>query len=154
MATATEGKAAPAFTLPASDGSKVSLRDYRGREKVVLYFYPKDNTPGCTKEACGFRDSIAGVRRKGAVVLGISRDSVASHEKFIAKFELPFLLLSDVTGEVCEKYGVLKEKESAGRKVTGIVRSTFVIDTDGRIKKIFRNVKVDGHVEEVLAALS
>jgi peroxiredoxin Q/BCP len=154
MATVAEGKAAPAFTLPASDGSKVSLHDYKGREKVVLYFYPKDDTPGCTKEACSFRDSIAGVRRKGAVVLGISRDSVASHEKFIAKFELPFLLLSDVTGEVCEKYGVLKEKDSASRKVMGIERSTFVIDTDGRIKKIFRNIKVDGHVEEVLAALS
>lgn len=154
MTMVAEGKAAPAFTLPSSDGSKVSLRNYKGREKVVLYFYPKDDTPGCTKEACGFRDGIAGVQRKGAVVLGISRDSVASHEKFIAKFELPFLLLSDVTGEVCEKYGVLKEKDLAGRKVTGVERSTFVIDTDGRIQKIFRKVKVDGHVEEVLAALS
>ena len=154
MATVAEGKAAPAFTLPASDGTKVSLRDFKGKKQVVLYFYPKDNTPGCTREACDFRDRAARLKRKGAVVLGVSRDSLASHDKFIRKFELPFLLLSDEDGAICGKYDVIREKNLYGKKVKGIERSTFVIDRDGKVKKVFRKVKVDGHVDEVLAALA
>jgi peroxiredoxin Q/BCP len=154
MATVAEGKAAPAFSLPASDGKKVSLKDFKGKKQVVLYFYPRDNTSGCTREACAFRDNMAKVSRKGAVVLGVSRDSIASHEKFIAKFELPFLLLSDADSAVCQKYDVIKEKTMYGKKVKGIERSTFIIDKDGKIKKAFRKVKVDGHVDEVLAALA
>jgi peroxiredoxin Q/BCP len=154
MATVAEGKAPPAFTLPASDGTKVSLKDFKGNKQVVLYFYPRDNTSGCTREACAFRDKVAKIKRKGAIVLGVSRDSLASHDKFIAKFELPFLLLADEDGKVCEKYDVLKEKTLRGRKSIGIERSTFVIAKDGKVKKIFRKVKVDGHVDEVLAALA
>jgi len=150
----SEGKAAPAFRLPASDGNQVSLKDFKGKKQVVLYFYPRDHTSGCTREACAFRDHIAKVRRKGAVVLGVSRDSVGSHEKFIAKLELPFLLLSDADGAVCEKYDVIKEKTLYGKKVKGIERSTFIIDKDGKLKKVFRKVKVDGHVDEILAALA
>ena len=117
VATLVEvGKMAPDFRLPASNGNKVSLKDYRGKE-VVLYFYPKDETPGCTAEACSFRDNWKRIEATGAVVLGVSRDSLASHEKFIGKYGLPFLLLSDEKGHVCEKYGVLKEKNMYGRKV-------------------------------------
>jgi peroxiredoxin Q/BCP len=154
MATVAEGKAAPAFTLPASDGTQVSLRDFKGKKQVVLYFYPKDHTSGCTREACAFRDTLARIKRKSAVVLGVSRDTIASHEKFIAKLELPFLLLSDEDSAVCEKYDVIKEKTLYGKKVKGIERSTFIIDKQGKIKKIFRKVKVDGHVDDVLAALA
>ncbi|HOJ61466.1 MAG TPA: thioredoxin-dependent thiol peroxidase [bacterium] len=154
MATVEEGKAAPAFTLPAHTGEKVSLKDFKGKKQVVLYFYPKDDTPGCTKEACSFRDNLPRIESRDAVVLGVSRDSVASHVKFKDKYDLPFLLLSDEREEVCNKYGVIQEKNMCGRKVMGIVRSTFVIGKDGKIKKIFRNVKVDGHTEQVLAALS
>jgi peroxiredoxin Q/BCP len=154
MTTVAEGKAAPAFTLPASDGTKVSLRDFKGNKQVVLYFYPKDNTPGCTREACDFRDHAAKLKKNGAVVLGVSRDSLASHDKFIRKFELPFLLLSDEDGAICGKYDVIREKNLYGKKVKGIERSTFVIDRDGKIRKVFRKVKVDGHVDEVLAALA
>jgi peroxiredoxin Q/BCP len=154
MATVAEGKPAPALTLPASDGTKVSLRDFKGTKQVVLYFYPKDNTPGCTREACDFRDQAARLKRKGAVVLGVSRDSLASHDKFIRKFALPFLLLSDEDGAICEKYDVIREKNLYGKKVRGIERSTFVIDRDGKVRKVFRKVKVDGHVDEVLAALA
>ncbi len=154
MATVAEGKAAPAFTLPANDGSKVSLSSFKGKKQVILYFYPRDHTSGCTREACAFRDSMPKVKAEGAVVLGVSRDSLASHEKFTAKLDLPFLLLSDGDGKVCEKYGVIKEKTMYGKKVKGIERSTFVIDTDGKIKKVFRKVRVDGHVAEVLAALA
>lgn len=153
MATVEEGKAAPAFTLPAHTGEKVSLKDFKGKKQVVLYFYPKDDTPGCTKEACSFRDYLPQIESQDAVVLGVSRDSVASHVKFKDKYELPFLLLSDEKEEVCNKYGVIQEKNMCGRKVMGIVRSTFVIGKDGKIKKIFRNVKVDGHTEQVLEAL-
>ncbi|HXK95089.1 MAG: thioredoxin-dependent thiol peroxidase [Candidatus Omnitrophica bacterium] len=154
MATVEEGKAAPAFTLPAHTGEKVSLKDFKGKKQVVLYFYPKDDTPGCTKEACSFRDNLPRIESRDAVVLGVSRDSVASHVKFKDKYDLPFLLLSDEREEVCNKYGVIQEKNMCGRKVMGIVRSTFIIGKDGKIKKIFRNVKVDGHTEQVLAALS
>ncbi|MFB3788877.1 MAG: thioredoxin-dependent thiol peroxidase [bacterium] len=153
MATVEEGKAAPSFSLPAHTGENVSLKEFKGRKQVVLYFYPKDDTPGCTKEACSFRDYLPQIESQDAVVLGVSRDSVASHVKFKDKYELPFLLLSDEKEEVCNKYGVIQEKNMCGRKVMGIVRSTFVIGKDGKIKKIFRNVKVDGHTEQVLAAL-
>lgn len=149
-----EGKAAPAFSLPASNGKKVSLKDYKGKKQVVLYFYPKDDTPGCTKEACSFKDNLPKFDKVDAVILGVSRDSVAKHNKFIDKYELPFLLLSDESEELCNKYEVLKEKNMYGKKVIGIERSTFIIGTDGKIKKIFRKVKVDGHTEEVLNALA
>lgn len=153
MATVAEGEAAPAFTLPASDGTKVSLKDFAGKSQVVLYFYPKDNTPGCTREACNFRDQATRLKKKGAVVLGVSRDNLASHDKFIQKFKLPFLLLSDEDGAVCEKYDVIREKNLYGKMVKGIERSTFLIDRDGKVGKVFRKVKVDGHIDEVLAAL-
>jgi peroxiredoxin Q/BCP len=153
MADVKEGKAAPAFSLPASNGEKVLLSAFCGKKQVVLYFYPKDNTSGCTRQACAFRDNLKAIKKKNAVVLGVSRDSMKSHDKFTEKFNLPFLLLSDENEEVCKKYGVMKEKNMYGRKVMGIERSTFVIGADGKVKKVFRKVKVDGHVDEVLAAL-
>jgi peroxiredoxin Q/BCP len=152
MTQLTEGTPAPDFTLPASNGENVSLSDFKGRQ-VVLYFYPRDNTPGCTTQACSFRDHISTIEDKGAIVLGVSRDSLKSHQKFIEKFNLPFLLLSDENEEVCKRYDVMKEKNMYGKKVMGIERSTFIIDEDGKIKKIFRKVKVDGHTDEVLKIL-
>ncbi len=148
----SEGAAAPNFTLESSAGKKISLKDLKGK-KVVLYFYPKDDTPGCTKEACGFRDGIGELKKLGAVVLGVSPDDVESHEKFIKKYSLPFDLLADTDHAVAEKYGVWKEKSMYGRKYMGIERTTFIIDTDGKIAKIFPKVKVDAHSEEVAAAL-
>lgn len=147
-----EGIKAPDFSLEGSDGKIHKLSDYSG-QKVVLYFYPKDNTPGCTKEACSFRDSIETIRDLNAVVLGISRDSLKAHDKFIEKFGLPFVLLSDSEEKVCNLYEVLKEKNMYGKKVIGIERSTFVIDEEGTVKGIFRKVKVDGHVEKVIELL-
>ncbi len=152
MSSLTVGSRAPDFTLPAGDGSSVSLKALRGK-KVVLYFYPKDDTPGCTKEACSFRDNFAALRKKRAVVIGISADSPASHEKFSRKFDLPFTLASDEDKEVLKQYGVWKQKSLYGRKFLGIERTTFVIDEEGKISHIFPRVKVDGHTEEVLAAL-
>jgi peroxiredoxin Q/BCP len=146
------GAKAPDFSLPDQDGSTVTLKGLKGKQ-VVLYFYPKDDTSGCTKEACDFRDSLAPIKKAGAVVLGVSKDGKASHQKFIAKYGLPFALLSDEESEVCKAYGVYKEKSMYGRKYLGIERSTFVIDATGRIKALFRKVKVPGHVDEVLAAL-
>jgi thioredoxin-dependent peroxiredoxin len=145
------GKKAPEFTLAGSNGEDVSLKDFKGKT-VVLYFYPKDDTPGCTKEACDFRDALKKFTSKKAVVLGVSPDSLKSHDKFIDKFELPFTLLSDPDHAVAEKYGVWVEKSMYGRKYMGIERSTFVIDPEGKLKAEFRKVKVDGHVDEVLAA--
>jgi peroxiredoxin Q/BCP len=147
------GKKAPEFSLPGSKGKNVSLSDFKGKT-VVLYFYPKDDTPGCTKEACDFRDSAKKFTSKKAVVLGVSPDSLRSHDKFIDKFELPFELLSDADHEVAEKYGAWVEKSMYGKKYMGIERSTFVIDPEGKLKAIFRKVKVDGHVGEVLEAVT
>jgi thioredoxin-dependent peroxiredoxin len=148
-----EGNKAPAFTLPNADGAPVSLKDYAGKP-VVLYFYPKDNTPGCTQEACDFRDNVARLTATGAVVLGVSADSVASHARFRDKYELPFALLADTEKKVIQLYDVWREKNMYGKKVMGIQRSTFIIGPDGRLVKEFRGVKVKGHVDEVLAALA
>jgi len=147
-----EGDPAPEFRLPADDGKTYALKDLRGR-KVVLYFYPKDDTPGCTKEACSFRDNLSRVQSKGAIVLGVSKDDLASHAKFREKYSLSFPLLSDPGGKVLSAYGVWKEKNLYGKTFMGIERTTFVIDERGRIQKVFPRVKVDGHVDEVLAAL-
>lgn len=144
---------APAFSLPATTGRTIDLKEFLG-SKVVLYFYPKDDTPGCTKEACQFRDGIAEIKKAGAVVLGVSPDDIASHEKFLKKFSLPFPLLADVNHAVAEKYGVWVEKSMYGRKYMGIERSTFVIDSQGRIDRIFSKVKVADHFAEVQAALA
>lgn len=146
------GKKAPAFSLPSVSGGKVALKDFAGK-KVILYFYPKDNTPGCTQEACDFRDNIARVQTGGAVVLGISADSIASHEKFRDKFDLPFELLTDESHEMMEKYGVWKEKKNYGRTYMGIERTTVLIDEKGVVARIWTKVKVKGHVDQVLAAI-
>jgi peroxiredoxin Q/BCP len=152
MAMIQEGRKAPDFTLESSEGKSVALKDLRGRP-VVLYFYPKDDTPGCTREACDFRDSQAALKKAGAVVLGVSGDSVASHEKFKAKYKLTFPLLSDPDKAVAKKYGAWGEKVLYGKKTVGMIRSTFVIDGEGVVRKVFPRVKVDGHAEAVLGAL-
>jgi thioredoxin-dependent peroxiredoxin len=152
MAELAEGNIAPDFSLTAADGKKYSLKGFRGK-KIVLYFYPKDDTSGCTKEACSFRDSLSAIKRKGAVVLGISADSAGSHRKFIEKYDLNFPLLSDEDKSVLSKYKVWNEKSMYGRKYMGIERTTFIINEEGRISHIFRKVKVDGHTDEVLQAL-
>ncbi len=146
------GEQAPDFTLPDEAGDPIQLKDLKGQQ-VILYFYPKDNTPGCTKEACGFRDARAKVAKAKAVVVGVSLDGQDAHQRFIEKYNLPFTLLSDTDATVSKLYGVYKQKNMYGKKYWGIERSTFIIDTQGRLKAIFRKVKVDGHVEEVLAAL-
>ena len=147
--TLTEGMQAPDFTLPGSDQCQHRLKDYLGR-KVILYFYPRDHTPGCTNEAKDFRDAIQSFKDQNAVILGVSRDSVQSHEKFVAKHDLPFILLSDTEETVCKQYDVLKEKNMYGKKAIGIERSTIIIDETGMITKIFRKVRVPNHVEQVL----
>lgn len=149
----TEGSSAPEFSLPSTDGHAVSLSSLRGK-KVVLYFYPKDDTPGCTVEACNFRDSIKDFQKANAVVLGVSPDDLTSHGKFLTKFKLPFALLADTDHSLAEKYGVWKEKSMYGKKYMGIERTTFVIDSQGKIHRIFSKVKVDQHHQEVLAALA
>jgi peroxiredoxin Q/BCP len=146
------GVKAPAFKLKNQDGKYISLKDYKGKN-VVLYFYPKDNTSGCTKEACNFRDEFPKFSKLKAVILGVSPDSVQSHIKFIDKYSLPFDLLSDENKEAVKKYDVWKEKNMYGRKYMGVVRTTFVIDGIGKIVKIFPKVKVDKHNEEVMEAL-
>lgn len=146
------GDRAPAFSLKDTNGETVRLSDFKGR-KVVLYFYPKDMTPGCTKEACGFRDDYSELQRRGIEVLGVSGDSQASHQKFTDAYSLPFRLLSDPTHEVMEKYGAWGEKNMYGKKVTGVLRSTFIIDEQGRIAHIFRKVKTDTHSRDVLAVV-
>lgn len=151
--TIQEGHQAPDFKLPASDGSVVQLKDFKGKKNVVLYFYPKDDTPGCTTEACNFRDAIKPINKTDTVVLGVSPDSVAKHEKFIAKYDLPFLLLADEDNKVCTAYGVWVEKNMYGRKYMGVARTTFVIDQSGKIVKIFEKVKPQDHHTEVLEVL-
>ena len=148
-----EGKRAPAFTLTADDGAKVRLSDLKGKP-VILYFYPRDDTPGCTREACAFRDAKTKLKRAGAVVLGVSPDDVESHVKFSKKFKLNFPLLADPNHKVAEKYGAWREKNMYGKKSMGIQRSTFLIDPNGKVAKLWKRVKVDGHDEQVLAALS
>jgi thioredoxin-dependent peroxiredoxin len=147
-----EGATAPDFTLKADDGKEVRLSAFRGKP-VVLYFYPKDDTPGCTKEACGFRDSLRAIEQANTVVLGVSMDDAEAHQKFIKKYSLPFTLLCDEDGKVSKAYGVYKKKNMYGKTYWGIERSTFIIDETGKLKAIFRKVKVDGHVGEVQAAL-
>ena len=147
-----EGDKAPAFSAATNGGGKVSLTDFKG-QPVILYFYPKDDTPGCTKEACAFRDHFAGFKKKGAVVLGVSTDAVKAHDKFVEKFKLPFTLLADEDKKIVEAYGVWGEKTFMGRKYLGTHRVTFLIGADGRIKKIWPTVKPEEHAEEVLAAL-
>ncbi|HSD35506.1 MAG TPA: thioredoxin-dependent thiol peroxidase [Alphaproteobacteria bacterium] len=143
------GKPAPDFTLPADGGGRLRLKDLRGK-KVVLYFYPKDATSGCTAEACGFRDRMPELARHGIAVIGVSRDSVASHDKFKSKYGLPFPLASDLDGKVSEAYGTWVEKSMYGRKYLGVDRATFLIDEKGIVRAVWRRVKVPGHVEEVL----
>jgi peroxiredoxin Q/BCP len=147
------GSTAPDFSLQGDDGKKHSLKDFRGK-KIVLYFYPKDDTSGCTKESCSFRDNLSSIKRKGAVVIGISADGVESHKKFISKYDLNFPLLSDESKSVLEEYGVWQLKSFMGRKYMGIVRTTFIIDEKGKVSHIFPKVKVEGHAGEVLDALS
>jgi peroxiredoxin Q/BCP len=147
-----EGKPAPTFELESDAGERVSLESLRGRP-VVLYFYPRDDTPGCTAQACGIRDSYDAFGERDAVVLGVSTDSVASHVKFKEKYGLPFTLLADPDHAVAEKYGVWVEKSSYGRTSMGMERSTFVIDRDGVVAKVMRRVKPDTHTAQVLAAL-
>jgi thioredoxin-dependent peroxiredoxin len=146
------GKKAPSFTLPDNQGNKVSLSDFKDK-KVVLYFYPKDMTSGCTQEACDFSNALPNFSKIKTVVLGVSADSVESHKKFAAKYNLSFILLSDEKKEVVEKYGVWKEKSMYGKKYMGIERTTVIIDEEGKIKNIFPKVKVAGHVEEVMKVL-
>ena len=146
------GKRAPAFNLESDSGKKVSLASLRGK-RVVLYFYPKDDTPGCTQESCDFRDNLSRVEAQGAVVFGVSKDSVSSHQKFKEKFSLPFPLLSDPSHAMLEKYGVWKEKKLYGRAYMGVERTTVILDENGTVAQIFPKVKVTGHVESVIEAL-
>jgi peroxiredoxin Q/BCP len=147
-----EGDKAPAFKAATNGGGTVSLADFKGKH-LVLYFYPKDDTPGCTKEACAFRDGFAAFKKKGAVVLGVSPDSVKSHDKFVEKFKLPFTLLADDDKQIVQAYGVWGEKVFMGRKYQGVHRVTFLIAPDGTIKKIWPKVKPEEHADEVLAAI-
>ena len=148
-----EGKAAPAFTLKDTDGNKVALKDLKGKN-VVVYFYPKDDTPGCTKQACGFRDLWGDIQKTGTVVLGVSPDDGASHRKFVDKYQLPFTLLSDPDKTVMEKYGAWGEKNMYGKKTMGVIRSTVLIGPDGKVKKHWKRVaKAETHPEKVLEVL-
>jgi peroxiredoxin Q/BCP len=148
-----EGSPAPDFTLTSDSGEPVTLSELRGKG-VILYFYPRDDTPGCTAQACGIRDAWGEFEASGAVVLGVSPDSVASHETFRDKYKLPFTLLADEDHAVAEAYGVWGEREMAGRKYMGVERSTFVIDADGNVARVMRRVKPDTHADDVLAALA
>jgi len=148
-----EGKKAPAFDAVDEKGEKVTLKSLLAGGNLVLYFYPKDMTPGCTTEACSFRDNTAAIKKAGAQVVGVSADSSASHQKFIAKYDLNFKLLADTDNKITKAYGVYQKKSLYGREFMGIVRSTFVIDKEGIVKKVFPKVKVTSHTEEVLEAL-
>ena len=145
------GKKAPNFKMATDGGGSVALKDLKGR-KVVLYFYPKDDTPGCTKEACGFRDALPDFSKLDAEIIGVSKDSIAKHDKFKAKYELPFTLASDEDGSICEAYGTWVEKSMYGKKYMGIERATFLIDEKGVVRGTWRKVKVPGHVDAVLEA--
>ena len=147
------GKPAPDFTLPSTTGENVSLRQFKGKSTVILYFYPKDETPGCTREACDFRDHGADFERLGTVVLGVSNDGLESHQHFREKHRLPFPLLSDEDATVSKMYGVYKQKNLYGKKYMGIERTTFVIDKTGRIAQIYPKVKVEGHIQNLLEFL-
>ncbi len=148
----TVGDKAPELSIPDQHGKLVSLKSFKGKQ-IVLYFYPKDDTPGCTKESCDFRDVESQILRAGGAIVGVSLDGKESHQKFIKKFGLPFPLLSDEDAAISKAYGVYKEKNMYGKKYWGIERSTFVIDPEGTVKAVFRKVKVDGHADEVLMAL-
>ena len=148
-----EGTVAPTFTAKNADGETVRLKDLRG-QKVVLYFYPKDDTPGCTKEACSFRDAFADFKKRGIEVLGVSVDSEASHKKFAAKYKLPFTLLADPNHAIADAYGVYGEKKFMGRTYLGLKRITFLIDEKGKIKKVFEKVKPEEHARDVLQAFA
>ena len=148
-----EGTAAPAFKTTDANGEAVNLKDFRGK-KVVLYFYPKDDTPGCTKEACSFRDAFSRFKKQGITILGVSPDSEKSHQKFTAKYKLPFTLLADTDHSIADAYGVYGEKKFMGRTYMGIHRTTFLIDEKGKIKKVFEKVKPEDHADEVLGAFS
>ena len=152
MSKVEVGKAVPNFKLPATGDQTIDLKGLRGKN-VVLYFYPKDNTPGCTTESCDFKANHLKFKRQNTVVLGVSRDTLASHEKFKAKFKFPFELLSDTEEKLCQQFDVIKEKNMYGRKVIGIERSTFLIDERGKLQREWRKVKVKGHVEQVLEAV-
>ena len=148
-----EGTAAPAFKTTDANGEPVNLKEFRGK-KVVLYFYPKDDTPGCTKEACSFRDAFSKFKKQGITILGVSPDSEKSHQKFTAKYKLPFTLLADTDHSIADAYGVYGEKKFMGRTYMGIHRTTFLIDEKGKIKKVFEKVKPEDHADEVLGAFS
>jgi peroxiredoxin Q/BCP len=143
------GKPAPDFTLPSTTGEPISLKQYKNKKTVVLYFYPKNETPGCTKEACAFRDMNDDLEKDNVVVLGVSTDSIESHNAFREKHKLPFILLSDEDATVSKKYGVYKQKNLYGKKHLGIERTTFIVDRTGRIAQIYPRVKVDGHAQDV-----
>ena len=146
------GDKAPDFEVCDDQENKISLKDLQGK-KIILYFYPKDDTPGCTREACSFRDNLDSFKKQNVVILGVSKDTVTSHQKFKDKYDLTFPLLSDETGEICKKYDVLSEKNMFGKKYVGINRVTFLINAEGKIEKIWQNVKVEGHTEELLGAI-
>jgi thioredoxin-dependent peroxiredoxin len=154
MADLKPGDKAPAFTLASSGGGKVSLKDFAGNKRVVLYFYPKDNTPGCTTEACSFRDELPNISAKDTVVFGISADSLESHEKFIKKFNLTFPLLSDPDHKVAEAYGAWGEKSMYGKKYFGLIRKTFIIGKNGKLEHVFHKVKPEDHGKEILDLLA
>ncbi|MFQ5587620.1 MAG: thioredoxin-dependent thiol peroxidase [Nitrospiria bacterium] len=147
------GDDAPHFVLPSDRGEDVDLKAFHGKKNVVLYFYPKDSTPGCTTEACDFRDTTAVLEKLDTVVLGVSKDSVASHKRFVEKQQLNFPLLSDTEGRICEAYGVYQLKKNYGREYMGIVRSTFIIGKDGKIIEALYGVKVKGHADHVLSSI-
>jgi thioredoxin-dependent peroxiredoxin len=146
------GKKAPKFKAEIEEGKYISLNEFNDKW-IVLYFYPKDNTPGCTKEACGFRDNMDIITKHGAEVIGVSPDTVKSHEKFLQKYNLNFHLVSDPDKKICEKYGVIGEKNIFGKKIKGVIRSTFIIDPERKIRHVWTNVKVDGHIQDVINKL-
>ncbi len=147
-----EGAKAPDFTLPANNGEIIALKELKGKN-VVVYFYPKDDTPGCTVEACGFRDSFKEIKKLNTIILGVSPDNAVSHEKFIKKFNLPFLLLADTEKKMCQDYGVWVEKSMYGKKYMGVARTTVIINKEGQIARIFEKVKPEGHDQEVIEIL-